>query len=108
MTSRLSFLSAVFAAGAFAALPALAEGTSPAPSAVQPPAAQVQSSVKTPDVQASTGAHADVKSDAKKDKHSTETKKHERIAEHPVKPMKDGATGSASTGSAVKSEPTKQ
>jgi hypothetical protein len=108
MTSRLSFLSAVLAAGAFAALPAFAEGTSPAPASVQPPAAQVQPSVKTPAAQASTDAHADVKSDAKKDKLSTEKKKHERIAEHPVKTMKDGANTSTSTNTVGKSEPTKQ
>lgn len=107
MTSRISFLSAVLAAGAFAALPALADSTTPAPSsAVQPPAAQVQSSVKAAGTQASTDAHADV--NAKKDKLSTEKKKHEQVAEHPGKVMKDAATTGTGTSTTGKSETTKQ
>lgn len=102
MNRKISLLSAALAMGTFAALPALAEGTSPASPVVQPPAAQVETGVKTHGAQASTDIHANVKSDAHKDKLGKAKKRHEQMAEHPGTAMKGGASTD------TKSEPAKQ
>jgi hypothetical protein len=100
MNSRIFLLPAALAMAALAALPAFAEGTSPAAPVAQPPAAQVETGVKTPGTQAST----DAKSDAHKDKVSKSKQHNEQVAGHPATATK----GSTSTGTDTKSEPAKQ
>jgi hypothetical protein len=115
MTSRISLLSAVFAIGALAALPALAEGNSAAPSPVSP-APKAETIVTAPGVQASTDVHADVKKDAHKDKLTKSKKAHEQVAAHPAPATKPGtsapsmsteSTGTATTAIPSKTEPSK-
>jgi len=98
MTRRTSLLSAVLAIGTLAALPALAEGTASSPV----PPAPTETSVKTPATQASTDAHADIKTGTHKEKVTKSKKSHEQVANKPGTAMQSG------TGTDGKSEPAKQ
>lgn len=105
MKSKLSLLSAAFAAATFAALPALAQNAPTAP--VESGKAPVTTESGKPQASTESKTHASIDSKAKsandkkvvKEK-AAQPKTHEQIAQHPgdAKGKTDDTTGAAAAG----------